>query len=258
MLTVVPALADGTLHSFVGAAFAPNQVVTRATAHGDSPATRQLASGEVGAPSVGTAHTWATASVVVDRHPTPVQYVTSAPLAVDQVSAPAKASSASPAHATAALGKTAKVKTNVARSASPAKVAPALAGTNHFWFPALGISNAVHMFNCAGSYVIPSGIWHFGCNSARNIYLMSHAWSDFRALRAAYHAGSLKTGMAAFYAGPDGKVLRYKVAWIRHVTVGTFNAGYWEWAINDVPAVTLQTCDGAKSEYRIIVRLVPG
>ncbi len=143
-------------------------------------------------------------------------------------------------------------------AAKVAKPAPVLAGTNHFWFPALGISNKVHEFNCAGPDTIPSGIWHFGCNGPRNIYLMAHGWSDFKAVRVAYHNGALSKGMTAYYAGPDGTVQRYKVAWVRHVPVDEFNASYWEWAINDVPAVTLQTCDGAHSEYRIIVRLVPG
>ncbi len=233
-LAVVPAVAMGGGDGFA----APTHVPAQASA---SPITAVTSRGGAmpGGPQAKPA--------------APHQFVTHGIASADQSPEPPKSSAKSPAHATQVAKAAPKT-----RKSAVAKTAPVLSGANHFWFPALGISDAVRQFNCAGSYVIPGGIWHFGCNGPHNIYLMSHAWSDFRAVRVAYHDGGLKAGMTAYYAGANGKVQRYKVVWIRHVTVESFNANYWEWAINDVPAVTLQTCDGANSEYRIIVRLVRG
>ena len=174
----------------------------------------------------------------------------------DLVTRPTPAPSATPAP-TPAPTPTPKAtpKPAVKPAARTATAAPVLSGHDRFWFPALGIADAVHTFDCASSSAIPAGIWRFGCHGGRNIYLMSHAWSDFGSLRTAYHAGRLNAGMIAYYAGPDGHVLRYQVAWVRHVDVSYFNATYYQWALEDVDALTLQTCDGANNEYRIVVRL---
>ena len=254
ILTVVPTVASGTLDRLAAESAAP-----AAQTAASAPTTSAMSASH--AASIVDTRRWVTPVVAVGQDRALVTAGSHVPSSIDLKPAPAKSSASSPAHATAAAqsaAKASKTSTTVHTHAKAAASGPSLVGKNHFWFPAIGISNSVRNFNCAGSYVIPAGIWHFGCNGPRNIYLMSHAWSDFSALRVAYHAGNLTKGMTAYYAGPDGEVLRYKVAWIRHVTVETFNAGYWEWAINDVPAVTLQTCDGANSEYRIIVRLVRG
>ena len=221
-----------------------------------APANGPLQAAPAAAPLRGT-----TALVTRAVPPVARQNVAYGSLALDQAPSVPKPAAGAQAQTTPAVKIAVVVKAAKPAAKPAAKVAkPAavLAGTNHFWFPALGISNKVHTFNCAGPYTIPSGIWHFGCNGPHNIYLMAHGWSDFKALRVAYRNGTLAKGMSAYCAGPDGTVLRYKVAWVRHVPVDEFNASYWEWAINDVTAVTLQTCDGAHSEYRIIVRLLRG
>ena len=53
---------------------------------------------------------------------------------------------------------------------------------------------------------------------------------------------------------PAGRVRRYAVAWWK-VTRPT-GAAAWAWAPQAVPSMTLQTCVGANSEYRLMVRLV--
>lgn len=75
----------------------------------------------------------------------------------------------------------------------------------------------------------------------------------------AYHSGAMQVGQNVWYANPQGVVTKWEVKWIRRVTDEYLDATAGEWALNDspTPIMTLQTCDGANDEYRIIVRLVP-
>ena len=59
--------------------------------------------------------------------------------------------------------------------------------------------------------------------------------------------------MKLFYANGAGKVSTYKVIWWRLTSPTN---GAFAFASQSRPSVTLQTCIGAKSQWRLIVRLV--
>ena len=60
--------------------------------------------------------------------------------------------------------------------------------------------------------------------------------------------------MQVWYADGAGKVRLYRVAWWR--VVRPTAAASWAWAPQASPSMTLQTCVGAMSEYRLMVRLL--
>ncbi len=97
-------------------------------------------------------------------------------------------------------------------------------------------------------------MYRWGCAGSNNVYLMGHASSVMKALHNAYVRGRLAKGMKAWYADPKGKVRQYAVKWWK-VTRPTTDAA-WAWASQSVPSMTLQTCVGRNSEYRLVVRLV--
>jgi hypothetical protein len=103
------------------------------------------------------------------------------------------------------------------------------------------------------------GVFRWGCGPSSNIYLLSHAASTFSKIRRAFHDGTLQVGQNVWYSNAQGEVTKWSVQWIRRVTGEYLNATASEWALNDspTPIMTLQTCDGAQSQLRIIVRLVP-
>jgi hypothetical protein len=86
------------------------------------------------------------------------------------------------------------------------------------------------------------------------VYLLSHAWSTFKPLHDAYVRGGLRKGMKVIYADGAGHVGTYSVVWWR-VTAPT-TAASWAWASLGRPSMTLQTCVGSRSQYRLMVRLV--
>ena len=57
----------------------------------------------------------------------------------------------------------------------------------------------------------------------------------------------------AIYADNAGRVSTYAVSWWRVVAPTT--AASWAWAEQARPSMTLQTCVGANSQYRLMVRL---
>jgi hypothetical protein len=59
--------------------------------------------------------------------------------------------------------------------------------------------------------------------------------------------------MKVWYADGTGRVRTYAVRWWK-VVLPTPDAK-WAWAAQSVPSMTLQTCVGANSEYRLMVRL---
>ena len=132
--------------------------------------------------------------------------------------------------------------------------AGALKGRNHFWFPAVGINRSVYSFPCSRSRAPDNLVYRWGCAGRNNVYLMGHAHSVFSPLHNAYVSGRLKVGMKAYYADSRGKVHTYKVRWWK-LTRPTTSAS-WAWASQSVPSMTLQTCVGSNSEYRLMVRLV--
>ncbi|MEO8625734.1 MAG: sortase [Candidatus Limnocylindrales bacterium] len=99
---------------------------------------------------------------------------------------------------------------------------------------------------------------HVALGSASNIYLLSHAASTFKKIRTAFHNGTLQVGQNVWYSNAQGDISKWEVRWIRRVTAEYLNATAGDWALNDspTPIMTLQTCDGAQSQLRIIVRLI--
>jgi hypothetical protein len=125
-------------------------------------------------------------------------------------------------------------------------------GRNHLWIPALRINRSITWYACSSSYYPGNRVYRWGCAGTNNVYLFGHAHSVFKALHDAYVRGRLKKGMKAYYAGADGKVRTYAVSWWK---VTTPEKGAWAYAGQSSPSMTLQTCVGAKSQYRLIVRL---
>ncbi len=136
----------------------------------------------------------------------------------------------------------------------PAATAASYSGANHVWIPSLGISRSVRAFSCGRTRAPDNYMYRWGCAGANNVYLMGHASGVMAPLHNAYVRGRLRTGMKAYYAGGNGKVHVYVVKWWR-LTRPTTSAS-WAWAAQSVPSMTLQTCVGKHSEYRLMVRLV--
>jgi sortase family protein len=125
-------------------------------------------------------------------------------------------------------------------------------GRNHVWIPALGIDRSVAGYACSSSYYPGNRVYRWGCAGRNNVYLFGHAHSVFKPLHDAYVRGRLRKGMKVYYAGGDGKVATYAVSWWRLTTP---DDGDWAYAGQSRPSLTLQTCVGARSQYRLIVRL---
>ena len=127
-----------------------------------------------------------------------------------------------------------------------------LKGRNRVWIPSLGISRSVNFFSCTSKAYPGDVIYRWGCAGRNNVYLFGHAHSVFKPLHDAYVRGRLAKGMQVHYADGDGRVSTYKVIWWK---VTTPDNGAFAYAAQSSPSMTLQTCVGAKSEFRLIVRL---
>jgi hypothetical protein len=132
--------------------------------------------------------------------------------------------------------------------------APTYHGTNHVWIPSLGISRSVSWFSCSRTTDPANYVYRWGCAGANNVYLLGHAWGVFKPLHDAYYNGRLRKGMKVIYADGSSKVHTYSVIWWKVVAPTT--AASWAWAAQSVPSMTLQTCLGSNSQYRLMVRLV--
>jgi hypothetical protein len=126
-------------------------------------------------------------------------------------------------------------------------------GRNHVWIPSLGIDKTVQSFPCSRSRPPDAGVYRWGCAGRNNVYLLGHAWSTFKPLHDAYVTRRLHTGLRVIYADGSGTVHTYRVAWWKVVAPTT--AASWAWASLSRPSMTLQTCVGANSAYRLMVRL---
>jgi hypothetical protein len=129
----------------------------------------------------------------------------------------------------------------------------ALRGRNRMWMPSLGISKAVSSFSCSSSAYPGNRVYRWGCAGRNNVYLFGHAHSVFKPLHDAYVRGRLQKGMKVYYADGDGKISTYSVRWWK---VTTPDRGEFAYASQARPSLTLQTCVGKRSQYRLIVRLV--
>ena len=131
--------------------------------------------------------------------------------------------------------------------------APSYSGRNHVWIPSLGINRSVAWFACSRSREPDNYVYRWGCAGTNNVYLLGHAWGVFDPLHDAYVSGRLQRGLKAVYADANGKVRTYAVRWWK-VVKPTASAS-WAWASLPTPSMTLQTCVGAHSQYRLMVRL---
>jgi len=125
-------------------------------------------------------------------------------------------------------------------------------GRNHVWIPALGVSRSVTFYPCSSSSYPGNRVYRWGCAGSNNVYLFGHAHSVFKPLHDAYVRGRLAKGMKVYYANGAGKVSTYAISWWK---VTTPDKGEWAYAAQSTPSLTLQTCVGANSQYRLIVRL---
>ena len=125
-------------------------------------------------------------------------------------------------------------------------------GRNHMWMPALHIDRSVSFYSCSNNAYPGNRVYKWGCAGRNNVYLFGHASSVFKSLHDAYVRGRLAKGMKLYYADGNGKVSTYKVAWWKLTTP---DKGAFAFASLSRPSVTLQTCIGARNQYRLIVRL---
>jgi hypothetical protein len=127
-------------------------------------------------------------------------------------------------------------------------------GRNHVWIPSLGISRSVSYFPCDRERPPDNFVYRWGCSGTNNVYLLGHAYSVFKPLHDAYTSHRLKVGLKAYYADANGKVHAYAVKWWK--TTPPTTSASWAWAAQSTPSMTLQTCVGANSQLRLMVRLV--
>ena len=142
------------------------------------------------------------------------------------------------------------------KTASPGQdgqAAVTFSGRNRVWIPALGIRRSVSFYACSSSAYPGDRVYRWGCAGRNNVYLFGHAHSVFKPLHDAYVRGRLRKGMQAYFADGKGRVGTYKVIWWK---VTTPDRGGFAFAAQSRPSMTLQTCVGARSQYRLIVRLV--
>jgi len=215
------------------------------------------------APAAGSARIPAFATVARDTAPTAADLgralgenvLTGAP--VESLPAP-RAAVTAPVTAPVVVKKATVLRSPTPTIRVAAAVVPRYTGRNHMWMPALGINRTVYSYPCTRSTPPDNLLYRWGCAGANNVYLLGHAWGVFAKIDDGYHSGALHAGLTAWYADKAGRVHQYRISWVRHVR----NADYaswsqWAMAATSGPVITLQTCDGATSAYRILVRLVP-
>jgi hypothetical protein len=142
----------------------------------------------------------------------------------------------------------------VASSGGSARPAAGYRGTNHMWIPSLGISRNVSFYACSRTSALAHVVYRWGCGGSNNVYLMGHAASVLKPLHDAYVSGRLRKGMQVIYADGNGRVRTYSVSFWKLVRPDGDVA--WAYAAQARPSMTLQTCVGSNSEWRLVVRLV--
>ena len=166
----------------------------------------------------------------------------------------AEAAARAEASARAATAKAAAAANAAAANAAEANAAtPAYVGKNHLWIPSLGLSRSVETFACTRKTPPANRVYRWGCAGKNNVYLFGHAWGVMKPLHDGYVAGRVKIGMVAKFADATGVVRTYRVTAIRIVTPDQVA---WAIASQPVASMTLQTCIGANSDRRLLVRLV--
>lgn len=145
-----------------------------------------------------------------------------------------------------------KAKVHAAPAKAPAPK-PTYSGTDRFWIPSLGMNDKVHWFSCTRSRDPDNYIYRWGCAGSNNVYILGHAYGVMKPLHDLYVRGGLRRGMVAIYADSAGRVHWYKVVSWQVVDPSQVT---WAIASQPVPSMTLQTCVGKNSQYRLNVRLV--
>jgi hypothetical protein len=142
---------------------------------------------------------------------------------------------------------------NVERTPSGAVASTTYRGRNHVWMPSLGISRDLSWYACGRTSPPGNGLYRWGCAGRNNLYLLAHAATTFKPLHDAYVRGRLRRGMPVIHADARGRITVYRVRYWRVVSpVGAA----WAYAAQSRRSMTLQTCVGARSQYRLVVRLV--
>jgi hypothetical protein len=148
---------------------------------------------------------------------------------------------------------TAKATAPKPKATTPKPQAPTYHGQNRFWIPSLGMSDRVYSFACTRSRDPDNLIYRWGCAGYNNVYILGHAWGVMKPLHDLYVRGGLRKGLVAIYADGAGHVHWYRVVSWRVVDPSEVS---WAIAAQPVPSMTLQTCVGKNSQYRLNVRLV--
>ncbi len=125
-------------------------------------------------------------------------------------------------------------------------------GRDHVWMPSIKLDKSVTPYACSRKSYPGNRVYRWGCAGTNNVYLFGHADSVFKSLHDAYLRGRLEKGARLYYADSSGRVHTYRVAWWK---VTTPTKGTWAYAPQAKPSLTLQTCVGSRSQYRLIVRL---
>ena len=124
-------------------------------------------------------------------------------------------------------------------------------------FPAIDLARPVYRWGCRGG-TLPNLVVRWDCAGTNNTYLLGHAWGVFWPLYDARRDGRLRVGQHLSLADSTGQTRRYELAWFR-IVPATYvwhgrSGDEWAWNATSRRAVTLQTCWGANSAYRLIVR----
>jgi hypothetical protein len=163
------------------------------------------------------------------------------------------ASDAKPATAAVTSRVEKQSKAGTSKSGTSKSSSPTYRGTNHFWIPSLGMSYGVRWYGCSASYYPRNVMYRWGCAGKNNVYIFGHAHSVMKPLHDLYVRGGLRKGMVAVFADANGKVTKYRVTEWRVVRPTEIA---WQIAAQPRPSMTLQTCVGKDSQYRLNVRLV--
>lgn len=123
----------------------------------------------------------------------------------------------------------------------------------------IGLTARVYDWGC-GSAVVPNLALRWGCRTSNNQFLVGHAYGVFRPYYLAYARHLLRPGLIAVFTDAAGHATRYRLEWTRLVTStyvwNGLTGGQWAWGDTSRAALTLQTCWGSTSRYRIITRFV--
>jgi len=173
-----------------------------------------------------------------------------APVAPNRELARTTAIAAAAARAAAATARAHRHVVVVAPKRKPAATRPIV--RNHLWIPALGISRTVVFYPCSRTTGPGNYVYRWGCAGRNNVYLLGHASGVFKALHDAYVSGRLRVGTVATYADRYGHLTHFRLTTWQVVRPTDVT---WASSLRK-PSMTLQTCIGANSQYRLDVRLV--